>query len=325
MSGSLFQRLYSQSQSENGLNKRENYLIEIFSFCLQTDRSFLEAFFQYLGAENCEEFEIETQHRKKDYGIFDILIKGSDKFILLIECKVDSSAGKTQLYRYSQYLSSQKADKKILIYLTKNAEHIDNFPMNVEFKHIRWFEIYRLLQSNNIVTNEFKNYLIEQNMSNMTPFLMEEKNAIQNFKDFYEKTEDFFEKLKEVLRNMGVSKLRRDTEMIKDAYIGRKIKLGDFPVWLGFYHCHSNDELQLGISIDGLPVKSKAVIKFDKQFDDNGWDSYTDDDEKFKTYHKNKNISEFFISGQFDNELALNFLKEEVKGLMLMQKEALPV
>ena len=197
--------------------------------------------------------------------------------------------------------------------------------MNVEFRHIRWFEIYRLLQSNNIVTIEFKNYLIEQNMSNMTPFLMEEKNAIQNFKNFYEKTEDFFEKLKEVLRTLGVSKLRRDTEMIKDAYIGRKIKLGDFPVWLGFYHYHSNDELQLGISIDGVPVKSKAVIKFDKQFDDNDWDSYTDDDEKFKTYHKNKNISEFFTSGQFDNELALNFLKEEVKGLMLMQKEALPV
>src|SRR5690606_18995437 len=100
----------------------ENYLIEIFTYCLKNDNEFTVAFTNsFLDVEDTgEQFEIKSQMGSGEFGRPDILMRSSNT-IVVIECKVESSEGNEQLIKYTKYLNSQDRNctKKYLIYLTK--------------------------------------------------------------------------------------------------------------------------------------------------------------------------------------------------------------
>ena len=60
MTESIFSKIYSYRESENK-NSKENYIIEIFAHCLQTDSKLLNEFLEYLDIKADKETNIRTQ------------------------------------------------------------------------------------------------------------------------------------------------------------------------------------------------------------------------------------------------------------------------
>src|SRR5258708_10534852 len=102
---SLFERLYKNKQSEQGRNQKENFLTEIFAYCLRSDLNFRNKFLKFIGCiEDCKDFDCVTQFSHNEFGRPDILIKIDNHTMIIIECKVDSTQSETQLNRYAKFL-----------------------------------------------------------------------------------------------------------------------------------------------------------------------------------------------------------------------------
>lgn len=181
---SLFSKLYSYRQQEKR-NQRENFLTEIFAYCLQEDEAFRTEVLQkittcFLGVPT-----ITTQSTYIE-GRPDIeIIWKDDGGLILIECKIDSAEGPKQLERYQQILKRSKAKVKKLVYLTKYPEI-----KNGEVIYLRWFEIKELINTRHQpFTQQLKIYLEERNMSKVDNFSIEDETAVVNIGKVIEKME----------------------------------------------------------------------------------------------------------------------------------------
>lgn len=100
MDASFFTNLFAYRQRENN-SPLENFLTEIFAYCLQSDKDFRRSFFKIcLKINNGGRFFISTQNEYEEYGRPDIEIE-LDNYSILIENKVDSAEGFNQLNRYA--------------------------------------------------------------------------------------------------------------------------------------------------------------------------------------------------------------------------------
>lgn len=88
MSESVFSKIYSYRERENK-DSKENFLIEIFAHCLQTDKKLLQDFFRKLNLQITNESIIKTQSIY-EFGRPDIEINIPEtKTCILIECKIE--------------------------------------------------------------------------------------------------------------------------------------------------------------------------------------------------------------------------------------------
>src|ERR1035437_9767476 len=119
MSESVFSRVFSYRQRENH-SPTENYLTEIFAFCLESDIGFRNDFLKELEIPFSEEsIKITTQEIYETYGQPDIEINFGDTCIL-IECKVEANERLNQLEDYCLILCNEKKhSNKHIVYLTK--------------------------------------------------------------------------------------------------------------------------------------------------------------------------------------------------------------
>ncbi len=169
MAESLFTKIFSYRQRENN-RPLENFLTEIFAFCLENDWDFRQELFKSLlgiDLQNNDEFNISTQKEYEDYGRPDIEIIFNDT-VILFECKVEAGERLNQLKDYTDILIEEKQEyaKKHLIYLTKYFEQKDE-PLNntVTLNPVRWFQIYELIsESHSEITKQLKSFLKENNM-----------------------------------------------------------------------------------------------------------------------------------------------------------------
>jgi hypothetical protein len=92
----------------------------------------------------CETLRITTQWSFAG-GIPDIRITGHEYFVI-IEVKVESEPGETQLARYREYLDAQHEHHKCLTLLSRYP--VDSAEKNLVKAHIRWHEIARFLNQN---------------------------------------------------------------------------------------------------------------------------------------------------------------------------------
>lgn len=184
---SIFTKTYKFRQKV-GKHEKENYLTEIFAYCLQIDEILIEDFLKkcLIPVSFFEkDYKVETQ-KSYSQGRPDIVIQSSNTLIL-IECKVGSPLDIDQLKKYQQILVSDKRPNKHLIFLSKY--HEVGLPKNV--KTIRWHEVYSL-SSLHELCKELKKYLKDENM-----------NAIQRFDNADLKTllkiTDTVKKMNEIL------------------------------------------------------------------------------------------------------------------------------
>ena len=159
MKDSIFSRVFSYRQHENH-SPLENYLTEIFAYCLEFDMKFRVDFVTKLLeiADVEREITISTQEVYHGYGRPDIQITYG-KTIILIECKVESSERENQLNDYALILNQVKQDylDRRIVFLTKYFEVKELASEDVNLHLVRWFQIHDLIDDyNSQVTLQFR-------------------------------------------------------------------------------------------------------------------------------------------------------------------------
>jgi hypothetical protein len=309
---SFFHKLYKYKQSDRR-HQKENFLTEILAYCLVTDKIFQDKFLSLLNnTDEIKSFDCLTQMTDKEFGKPDIFITVNDNTAIIIECKVDTTQHETQLKRYSDILLKHSFKNKHLVFLTKYFEETETYSNLISFTHIRWFQIFDILtESSNEISKELYNYLIEDKMSTKITFNKTELNAIKNFQETSAKMSEFLVRTKDILCSYTSLKIRF-LKQVEDGNFGIVADFHKGKLWLGFYQYEHNSEMQIGISIEDVPLDNLNFKKMDENLRLLNWDYYDNDNIDKRTWFNNKDLSTFFNNENFDTNKAQNFLKEEI-------------
>lgn len=311
----FFTKLYKYKQSDN-LHKKENYLTEILAYCLENDEIFNRQFLITIGirAESTN-LTCITQLVDKEFGKPDIFITINNNTAIIIECKVDCLQGNSQLYRYSEILNRQSFRNKIIVFLTKYNEEVEELPASITYKSLRWHKIYDLLaESNDAISKQFRNFLIDENMSSEVSFIQSDLSAIKNYSETIAKMKDFLTKVKDML----LKHTKRKFHLQKLADLGNFGLITDFhggTLWLGFYQYEDDTEMQLSISIEDLPTDFPNYKEIVAKLKVNKWQPEDTDAEGTITWYNHIGLSQFFIKNKFLTNNALMFLESETKKI----------
>jgi hypothetical protein len=318
---SLFEKLYRYKQSEQGRHQRENFLTEIFAHCLEFDEIFRMNFLDLIGCtNNCVDFICKTQGIVKGFGIPDVYIEIGNDTKIIIECKVGSTQGEKQLDKYASSLIKDKATNKILIYLTKSPENIMESDMKVNFRHIRWYNIYDLLQkSSNELSVEFSKYLKEHQMNiEMVPFTNKDTRAIGYINDAIVKMNVFLKRLEGHLNTYNLNKFQypQIKELNEWGSYGIRTNFGEGKLWLGFFQYEDYEETQLCIEFS-IPLRSSRRKKINTFLTINSWEVYDYEDETH--WYKSKPLSIFITNDNFITNDAVDFIENGLQEIIKWQ------
>lgn len=317
---SIFSRVYKYR--EQVTNAKENFLTEIFAFVLENDFSVFKSFCELIEVEFDNEYytvKTQTSHKIEDkYKRPDLEITIGNDIIILIESKVGSNERDGQLKSYNQILKTLYKNKKtFLIYLTKYFEKKNNVD-----KCIRWYQIYNILESENIITQQLNKYLKEENMNIDTKFTAYDIVALDNIQRTISKINEVLNGIKNELKDtFGLSKskktnLRNDKLAQSGEYYDNIETNNGFSIKIGlFTYNRENPMLALGIFFnrdsDEIKDKFKSIIKKDE------WRFY----EEHNSYTKERSIFEFMANEKEDHIIAMqNFLKEAINEIAKIKK-----
>jgi hypothetical protein len=195
---SVFSRVFSYRQRETH-SPLENFLTEIFAFCIERDLSFRkDLFLKILKVKLPQNIcEVATQIEYDSLGRPDIEICFDDT-VIIFECKVQANERPNQLNDYATILTNHKLQKdKHLVFLTKYFEHRDFSFGTVKAHMIRWFEIHELINnSHSEITNHLKSFLKDQEMEKVQNFTIQDMLAIKTIPETITKMEEVLEQLR---------------------------------------------------------------------------------------------------------------------------------
>lgn len=246
---SIFFRTYKYKQTSKK-NNLENFLIEIFTYCLETDKKFRESFFDLINLCNQNKYKISSQKTLPNGKRPDVFIETNDT-VCLIECKVDAQEGDGQLDTYNEYLENQK-DKKYtkLIYLTKYRSNIENEYDN--FSKITWHDVYQCINTENTeITKELNKFLNEKKIALMTEFDTKDKLALTRITGSIYKMNEVLDSVKSKCEDTYSIKFKNTQRASKLKYGGYydNFNLKDNLILdIGFFGLDS-DEMTIGVRI----------------------------------------------------------------------------
>jgi hypothetical protein len=312
---SLFNKIYKYRQSDLR-HQKENFLTEIFSYCLTNDLIFRQNFLSLINYnENVVKFHCVTQLPNNDFGKPDVFIEINENTIIIIECKVGSTQEETQLKRYSKILLKHKSESKYLIFLTKIFEETEIFELPINFFPIKWYEVSELLiDCKNEVSKELNNYLKEEKMSTKISFNKNELSAIKDIQETTAKMSEFISLVKICLDKYVKSKMTLSKKIENSSY-GITTDFHNGKLWLGFCQYEENDEMQICISVDEVPYSNMNFKELDSKLKSFDWKSYDNDNKDKRTWYKGSNFSSFFIQDSFAANKALSFLEVEIQNI----------
>ncbi|MCM4162996.1 MULTISPECIES: PD-(D/E)XK nuclease family protein [unclassified Arenibacter] len=197
MTESVFSKIYSYRQRENK-NSKENFLIEIFAHCLQTDKKLLFDFLQNFDIIPDSETNIKTQSIY-EFGRPDIEINiPSTQTCILIECKIEHFERPNQLEDYKKILEGKPLLNRYLVYLTKYYDFKENDNPNINLRLFKWFDIFQIINiENTAITQELKSYLKEENMSESKNFTYTDLTVLRNISGTIRKMDEVLDGIKE--------------------------------------------------------------------------------------------------------------------------------
>ncbi len=172
---SIFNRVYSYRERERR-NNRENFLTEIFAYCIESDKKFRNDFLNLISHPPSELIDVSTQNSYPHYGIPDIQISVDDhNSVILVESKVEHHERENQLNDYKNILIEYfPLHTKYLIYITKyyDSNHYnETLRGDIKFIAIKWENIYNIINNNHsAITSELKKYLKEEDMDDTKNF-----------------------------------------------------------------------------------------------------------------------------------------------------------
>lgn len=183
MTDSIFTKIFSYRQRENH-SPLENFLTEIFAYCLQTDSLFREDFFTSclnIQLEKLVDINIKTQEEYEGFGRPDIEVNYKETTILF-ECKVEANERFNQLEDYASILNKHKlkTKKKHIVFLTRYFEHKEITDKNIRLHLLRWYSVFEIISERHLqITNELKKFLKEQGMEKIKNFTIQDLLAMK--------------------------------------------------------------------------------------------------------------------------------------------------
>jgi hypothetical protein len=220
MTESIFSKIYSYRGRENK-NSKENFIIEIFAHCLQTDKKLLNDFLEYLDINGDEETNIKTQSIY-EFGRPDIEINiPSTKTCILIECKIEHFERPNQLEDYKKILESKNNTKRHLLYLTKYYDFRENNNKKINLHLLKWFDVFQIIdEENSALTQELKSFIKDENMSESKNFTYTDLTVLKNITGTIRKMDEVLDGIKEYYESKigTLSKESARSTRIKDEW-----------------------------------------------------------------------------------------------------------
>lgn len=251
--GSIFSRLYPYKQTESK-NNHENYLIEIFSFCLQNDETFRNNFLLMLNLKDSIETKIIPQKTYEGFGRPDIEIILPTSTIL-IECKVESKERENQLNDYVSILKIKNEKRKILVYLTKYYETKKIQYDDIEFFNNKWYDIYELIDEHcNSFSQQLKNFLTENRIAMDNNFTTLDLVSLENISGTIAKMDEVIDSISDYCSAIfgTMSKTSSRSTRLKDGgyyaykHFGQPLK---FSIDTGFTWWWEDNLVYLGVEV----------------------------------------------------------------------------
>ncbi|MBX7204888.1 MAG: PD-(D/E)XK nuclease family protein [Bacteroidia bacterium] len=309
---SLFTRAFSYRQRENH-SPLENYLTEIFAFCIEADLQFRHTFHKKLLNISLPKktFTITTQQKYVGFGRPDIEII-FDNTAIIIESKVEAGERFNQLADYCEILNLHKSEEnKHIVLLSKYYEHREINSGKVSLHLLRWFDIYNIIDdSHNEITRQLKIFLKEQGMEKIKNFNIQDMLAMKTIPETITKMDEVLEQFKPQFEKHfgGFSKdSSRSTRLPSSCYINYvTLNFGKIRYWLlvGFFWWWNEDiEIpHVGLSLE-IPKKdyngSELETILDKELvEKKQWE--LDEFETIYYYSALKPLTEF-ITQEEDN------------------------
>lgn len=327
MKDSIFSRVFSYRQREN-LSPLENFLTEIFAFCLESDTVFRNDVFSKLLSIEIDNsgFCISTQEHYASYGRPDIEITFGNTAILF-ECKVESREGENQLNDYASILTNvkRKFTNKHIVYLTKYFDHKELVDKGVELIAIRWYEVYELINENhNDITQQLKSFLKENNMEAVKNFTIEDLVALKTIPATISKMENILEELKpRFTKEFGNYSREKKLDWVYQGYSTLTYEKKEYYISATFWWEDDDTIPQFGLYLV-FPIKSfentPIIELLNKEFKNKkGW-TIDDSDGSF-CYAIEKPITDFITQDE-DNLISMkNFVELNINTLTDLRKK----
>lgn len=323
MKQSLFNRIYSYRERENK-NSLENFIIEIFAYCLTEDKSFAKRYLLNYDISLPENYSVKTQSTY-EFGRPDIEIFFPDKKEqILIECKIEHYERENQLEDYAKILNSQKLDKKHLIYLTKYYDYKELKEENINFHLQKWSDVYNLIDEHKDreTTQQLKIYIKELNMAESNNFNYQDLAVLKSIPASIRKMDEILDGIKPYFEKKigSLSKESARSTRLKDSwyvnyhdiYIGKTLKYG---VSVGFFWW--DNDISLAIRI-WLPNKEKNTdtTNYKQVFDKNlkNWELEEWDD--CYNYWYYTSVAQFIIDEDEQIPAMIKYLKIGIDELV---------
>ncbi len=320
---SIFSKIYPYRQKE-AKNNLENYLIEIFAFCLDNDACFRNRFLQQLDLADENPINIATQRSYDGFGRPDIEIDLPSARVI-IECKVESTERADQLQDYARLLKESTQKRRILIYLTKYYEAKS---VNEEgaFRNIKWCDIDALIDDScGPITNQLKTFLKEYEVAMDNNFNNIDLVCLENIPATIAKMDEVIDSVSGYFaEEFGpLSKYSsRSTRLRESGYYNNRVfgDPGKFSIDVGFLWWGEDDGciyLTIGVWIPSKDDSSREVIEFFKTNLKDWKPEDWDDAVYISTY---KSLQEIIVQEK-DHVPAMSvFLKEGIAELAELKR-----
>lgn len=286
---SLFSRLYARRPSDFR-SQQENFLSEIFAFVLEHDREVLAAFFDLIKAPHLEakgSLRVQTQKKELESGQPDIEIVGQN-FWVLIEAKVESTAGEFQLDQYANILKAKTSfpdNNRLLVYLTKYPEWKGK-PQNYEgpFAEIQWHQIYHILKpGHSDLAKQLKQYLKELHMDTIYTFTPQDLSALIHFHELVRKIDFYLCAARKLYAQKITPNISKDsaryTRLKFDSgyYNVARYHYGHTDIGIVWWHEEPEAYLQAGTLLNEDQLEAfgeKNLAQFRQFFENIGWTKF---------------------------------------------------
>lgn len=288
---------------KNSNQPLEDYLTEIFAYCLSEDNDLTNEFLNYfeITKSNHEQITISTQVELKalqnhetdsrpDMAIF------SETATFFFENKINAKEGYKQLSRYAEHLDLLSNNEKKIIYITRD---FDEKKSNTVFKNcktlhkndliqLRWFDVFSFLKkyNSNLIIFELLNFMKQNKLSMNNQFTPIDILTMSNFSNIRKLMDEvMFGNVSKEFEKVNGSITQPSTCLTQlksyDRYIYYANHNEKMAVLFGFWMNSMNekDYPEIGIQIELSPNSKKNIQireTFRKISDEcDGWYTYS--------------------------------------------------
>lgn len=299
----------------------EDYLTEIFAYCLETDQVFRNNFLLCLELENRDtsSLSIDTQCIYQAEGRrTDLEINLGHSFVL-VESKVASTEGVNQLDDYAKLLVRKGADHKLLVFLTaKREEKFKLYPLGINFQQLRWHDVGRCINAHcHPFTHELKKFL-KVNQLYMENINYQDIVAFQAFFATRKKLNDILRNdVSQIYRKKGLYQYRNNQPSFHGDIYGLLYKYGEeVNVSVGFNNWGDHPSLITRLWISNKKDPGNEIAKaISEKLKDKGWNLITTHKDGYSIQRKERLVK--FLEAE-DNQRTdiVQFFKDCIESLV---------